>query len=729
MPASGLSLVPVLVRVAVSVGLIAGVIVVPAAPASATPVWSITPSPSPVGPTNGLLSGVSCATATICFAVGNANSALVQRWNGNRWSLMASPKAGTGRDNALSGVACPTSTSCFAVGAYSTGSATRTLVEHWDGTSWSIMASPNGSGSTYDVLSSVSCVGPASCIAVGEGAGASSLATLVEHWDGTAWSIVASPNPTAALQSYLTAVRCPTTTKCVAVGYYTTASATKTLAERWDGTSWSILASPNPGGTTFTVLSGLACPGVTSCFAVGNYGSNSDRRTLIARWDGTSWSIVASPHPAAVQSHLTNARCLSTTSCYAVGAYGDNTLVERWDGTAWSFVPSPNARGAGTSELNAVACITATRCIAVGDSDVTTLVEQWNGTSWSISAPPLGGSQSGLAQVACSSTTSCFAVGSSFDGSVGESLVERWDGTRWSIVASPNPTGSVGAGLTGVACPSASSCFAVGIVSTASSASKTLVEHWNGTSWSIMASPNPSGSTGTELRGIACPSTTRCFAAGNYTTGSGGNTLVEQWNGASWSIVASPNPSGYPVFGSVACPSTTSCNAVGIYNTNSGSATLVEHWDGTSWSIVPSPNPSSDSGLSGVTCSSTTSCEAVGGYYTNPSARSTLVEHWDGTSWSVVPSPNPSGSAGLSGVACSSATNCDAVGAYSTGSVDDLFAEEWDGTTWSIVSMPNRNDATSGYASAVACPAASNCFAVGGYYTNAGSYTLIERSA
>ena len=44
-----------------------------------------------------------------------------------------------------------------------------------------------------------------------------------------------------------------------------------------------------------------------------------------------------------------------------------------------------------------------------------------------------GATDSALADVSCPTTTSCFAVGSS-----GTTLIERWNGTKWSIVASPS---------------------------------------------------------------------------------------------------------------------------------------------------------------------------------------------------------------------------------------------------------------------------------------------------
>src|SRR5690242_18204475 len=86
--------------------------------------------------------------------------------------------------------------------------------------------------------------------------------------------------------------------------------------------------------------------------------------------------------------------------------------------------------------------------------------------------------------------------------------------TSWSIVASPNPTGSSGSYLNGVSCKSGAGCFAVGYSTTASNPGTTLIERWNGTSWSILASPNPAGATGSYLNGVSCTSATSCLAVG-----------------------------------------------------------------------------------------------------------------------------------------------------------------------------------------------------------------------
>ncbi len=700
-------------------------------------MWTVETSTSPAGPPNGVLLGVSCFSTTSCIAVGYSDQAtLVEQWNGTNWSVTASPNPLGANISELSGVSCPSATSCFAVGGYSTSSARSTLVEQWNGTTWSIITSPNPSGATWTTLNGVSCPSTTSCYAVGYYlTGSTPNQTLVEHWDGANWSIVTSPNRRGATGSYLSSVACPSTTLCYAVGDWTTTTAHWTLIERWNGRSWAVLASANPSGS-ISLLSAVSCASTTDCNAVGDYQTSSESKTLIEHWNGTSWAIVTSPNPTGTTSTgLSDVSCASTTSCYAVGVYQTSsafaTLIEKWNGASWTIVTNADPPGSTSASLSGVRCPTTTSCFAVGSYDTSSanaaLVEQWNGASWSISPPAARSSQSQLLQVACPSATDCLAVGNYQTSSVQKTLAEHWNGTSWATVYTPNPTGATSATLNGVTCSGATNCFAVGEYAT-SSASKTLIERWNGTSWSISASPNPAGATSVFLNGVKCLSATSCFAVGEYATSAGDKTLIERWNGTSWAIIASPNPSAsFVQLQGVSCPSIRSCNAVG----SAGDKTFVEHWNGTSWTIVATPTPiNAVAILNGVSCPNTSTCFAVGTYLRN-AVEKTLVEHWNGTSWSLATSPNPIGATNsiLAGVSCASATNCFAVGDYQNSSATKMLLERWNGTSWAIAATPDPTDATNSNLSGVACAGNTNCKAVGTYHVNASDRTLIESFA
>ena len=361
--------------------------------------------------------------------------------------------------------------------------------------------------------------------------------------------------------------------------------------------SWTLQATPNPSGATVNGLYGVACPSSTVCVAVGSDKNTSNVTvTLAERWNGSSWAIQATPNPAgALGSALLRVACTSASACTAVG-YDNNsanvtvTLAERWNGTAWTVQATPNPAGAMSSVLNGIACTSATSCAAVGNyvnsAGVTLpLAESWNGTSWSVqSAPVPSGAQSGvLSGVACSAAAQCTAVGN-YASSTGKrsTLAERWNGSAWSVQSTPNPTGAKSSQLVSVACPSTTVCVANGTYANSAGTTVTLAERWNGTSWSVQATPNPSGATATVFYGIACASTTACAGVGAYTNSSGVQvTLAERWNGTSWVIQSTPNPSGAKAsaLAGVACPSTALCTAV-WYSVNSASlrVTLAERY-------------------------------------------------------------------------------------------------------------------------------------------------------
>ena len=263
-------------------------------------------------------------------------------------------------------------------------------------------------------------------------------------------------------------------------------------------------------------------------------------------------------------------------------------------------------------------------------------------------------------------------------------MIERWNGTHWTIVAAPNPTGSNDTQLSGVSCASASDCATVGFSSTSTS-QKSLAEHWNGTSWSIVPTPNVGGAAENSLAGVSCSSAESCMAVGSSVTASAAGvtakTLTEHWDGTGWTIVASPSSpdsSSLSRLGSVSCTGPSDCTSVG-YSLGIGSKSiavnpLAEHWNGTAWTITASSNlTSTQTLLLGVSCPTADNCTAVGESATGTA----LVEQWNGTSWATVPTTDPPGvtSAELTGVSCPNAASCYAVGASSTSSSVNTLAE------------------------------------------------------
>ena len=259
-------------------------------------------------------------------------------------------------------------------------------------------------------------------------------------------------------------------------------------------------------------------------------------------------------------------------------------------------------------------------------------------------------------------------------------LIEFWNGKSWTIQPSPSPD-PIENVLSGVAATSSSNAWAVGETIDGGS----LVERWNGKSWKIQPSPKPSSYT-SELSGVAATSATNAWAVGSYSTGFGKKTrtLIEHWNGKAWRIQPSPNAGSSSDFlNAVAATSSTDAWAVGYHNHE----TLIEHWNGKVWKIQRSPNPGRPHHilLTGVAATSAANVWAVGYYINNFSHQTgtTVIERWDGKVWKIQRSANPSSSNPpndeLYGVAASSSANAWAVGYYSNRTAGRTLIERWNG--------------------------------------------------
>jgi hypothetical protein len=300
---------------------------------------------------------VSCADPTNCVAVGGQN-ALTESWDGSSWTITSSPDEGNG--SILWSASCTSAIDCFAVGTY-TPSGTesqQTLIESFDGTSWSTVSSPNSDG--HNNLYSVSCTSENFCMAVGYSGDTEpdpTYESLVEIWNGTAWSVETSPD-----LGELTGVSCLSSSDCTAVG--------SDELETWNGTAWNVQSTPLDAND---YLSAVTCASASNCVAVGQQMVSSCPyfRTLILSWHGKSWYVTASPNrgpskgKGGSDNQLSSVSCTSSKKCVAVGD-GDGTLVETWNGTSWKIVSSQNRGDSGTNYLYGSSCPSATSCEAVG---------------------------------------------------------------------------------------------------------------------------------------------------------------------------------------------------------------------------------------------------------------------------------------------------------------------------------------------------------------------------
>ena len=369
-------------RVVVSAAVVSCVVLSGAAPASAsTPAWRVQFTPKPPG-TSAFLQDVSCPARGSCIAVGFATSGgnpatLAEHWDGTRWTIQATPNpAGPpgAAQATLNGVSCASSASCTAVGDYYTTSGYQPLAEHWDGTRWTIQTVPIPAGAEGGDLGSVSCASPGSCTAVGyySKTGGENL-PLAEHWNGTSWAVQAVPVPSGGGE--LLGVSCPTDLDCIAVGE--SFGLTNVLAERWTGSRWIAQTIPRPAGTNMALLS-VSCKAPERCIAVGDETTRSGSGTIttgaiVERSTGTTWTIQTDAAPPGTA--LSGVSCASAQSCTAVGEDGLNagpppiptySLAEHWNGNSWALQTVPEPANTYGAALSAVWCLSTLDCTAVG---------------------------------------------------------------------------------------------------------------------------------------------------------------------------------------------------------------------------------------------------------------------------------------------------------------------------------------------------------------------------
>jgi hypothetical protein len=157
------------------------------------------------------------------------------------------------------------------------------FAEVWNGATWTLQTPTTPVGGSSPSLGSVSCTSANRCTAVGQYFNGSRQVPLAERFSGASWIVQNAPPPAGATLSGLKGVSCSAMSECSAVGWSRNgANPYKPLAERWNGTSWVVLATPTPFGSQGSFLNAVSCPSVIDCTAVGYFTDNSHADELLA---------------------------------------------------------------------------------------------------------------------------------------------------------------------------------------------------------------------------------------------------------------------------------------------------------------------------------------------------------------------------------------------------------------------------------------------------------------
>jgi hypothetical protein len=407
-----------------------------------------------------------------------------------------------------------------------------------------VVASPNGAGN--NLLEGNSVIGVNDVWAVGISNDTStSSRTLAEHWDGTSWSIKPTANPDTR-HNQLFSVSAVLSTNVWAVGYYdinaTSLNDSATLAEHWNGTSWSKAATVNPTvGANFFGVTAIAANDVWAVGRYYNFG-NSSWNTLIENYNGSTWSVVSSADSSPFDyNELDTISAFSSTDIWAVGFHapvidgnGDlgtlQALAEHWDGFTWTIVSTPDT-ATGDNAILGVNALEPNHAVGVGYGDFVSGSTPQGGEAWDLTT----GGSTNVVLNASSSDNGFQSVARASDGvwaagfasasssSPLQDLVwqANWNsGTHtltWAASpgASDSPSSTFNV-LTGIAAVSPSVFWAAGIEDTITNVDQTLAEVYCGLHLTVSAPPtaaprsafsvtvtakNADASTATDYRG------------------------------------------------------------------------------------------------------------------------------------------------------------------------------------------------------------------------------------
>jgi hypothetical protein len=360
-----------------------------------------------------------------------------------------------------------------------------------------------------------------------------------------------------------------------------------------------------------------------------------------------------------------------------------------------------------------------------------------------------------VTSVSCPSTGNC-AVGGSYTTLInGHSrtrpFVDSQTNGKWHTAKQvPGISALSGLGayaaVTSLSCASAGNCVAAGTYTVGHNGLDSeawLASETDGT-WG--AAQGVSGFTIVAIVSVSCGAPGDCTAGGDYSyadPGPGEAFVISETDGT-WGTpeevpgTATLNTGGDARVASVSCTAAGTCGAVGYY-TGSGvvdhQAFVVSETDGTWGTAQQVPglatlNAGDDAGLVSVSCSSAGNCSAGGEYSPGSGLEAFVVSETDGT-WGdakEVAGLAAGSSAEITTLSCASAGNCSAAGDYNTTSpgYEPFVVNQKHGTWGKAQAVPGLGTLDAdGFAgvSAVSCPTAGNCSAVGAYNVDGTSAT------
>ena len=306
-------------------------------------IWSVVPTPNH-GPNNILL-GISADSENDIWAAGDLVSL---HFDGSKWSAIPVVGVNSGtQEESLRGVAALAPNNVWAVGSRFIGSSQHNIsvIEHFDGTKWTVVASPHFKSG--DVLNGVHAISANDIYAVGSSRSdnATTMNALIEHWDGSKWSVVPAPQLPVGQGIALNSLAVISSSDIWAVGSSGGLLPLAPFAAHFDGRRWTPVTAHTAGPANFAGLQAVAAIATDDVWAVGLFEPSDGvaPRTLTEHWDGKQWNVVPSPNADQTDNELFGVSAISSTDVWACGSSGGGfqVVIEHWDGTQWTISPSP----------------------------------------------------------------------------------------------------------------------------------------------------------------------------------------------------------------------------------------------------------------------------------------------------------------------------------------------------------------------------------------------------
>jgi hypothetical protein len=307
----------------------------------------------------------------------------------------------------------------------------------------------------------------------------------------------------------------------------------------------------------------------------------------------TGWEVESMPSPGAVLNSMNGVAVVSDSDAWAAGWDGyidgqefvNDPVLLHWDGQAWGRIPL----GPGRGQLADVVAIAPDDVWAVGHSgneDFLPLTLHWDGVTWHrVPSPPI--ERGYLLDVSASGPNDVWAVG--IVTGTFETIVQRWDGTSWTLVDHPSP-GNDYFNLGSVLALAPDDVWIAGNFLGPRAEQVPFSAHWNGQQWRTFPMVKR-GTAGTLIDALAASADGRVWAVGSATSDEGtSRPLAELFEAGAWRVAATPIPSS---FGALLGASGVRQGmwAVGWQAEEGGSnRTLTMRLTPRGWRTVPSPS-------------------------------------------------------------------------------------------------------------------------------------------